>query len=387
MKSIANKMCPFVALLLTSFTYFFEPGFKDVTQTHLPLPTLSDNTMDVEPADLDGDGDMDMVLAIEFKANILLINNGQGKFTNESATRLPQVAHDSEDVGVGDFDKDGDVDIIFVSEDDKVHEYYENDGKGYFKDKSPAFGFLSTCNAIDVADYDGDGDLDVVLGNDGQDFLLVNDGTGYFVDRTKEFMPVDYSITQDVQSGDIDGDKDLDLVFGNENGNRIYLNDGRGKFIDNTAKSLPPGNEETRKVDLADIDKDGHLDVFFSNVDFGRGKQRANRLLMNNGKGIFVDETSERYNVTNNMHTADVQFFDLDSDNDLDLVIANVFGGYLQVALNDGTGHFTEISDAVFPGRETSEAISLKVADMNKDGRPDIYVGMFRSSDRFFLGK
>ncbi|MBO3697289.1 VCBS repeat-containing protein [Roseivirga sp. E12] len=70
--------------------------------------------MDAGVADLDQDGDMDIIIANEHRPNILLINDGNGKFTNESK-RIPQVNHDSEDIGIADFDLEGDPDTIIVS--------------------------------------------------------------------------------------------------------------------------------------------------------------------------------------------------------------------------------------------------------------------------------
>ena len=361
--------------------------FEEATHTVLPVETLHNNSMDIEMADLDKDGDIDAVIAMEFRPNVLLLNDGAGKFENASSGRLPQKNHDSEDIAVGDFDRDGDLDLIFVAEDDQQHEYYLNDGKALFSEAPQGFSFPSTSNAIDAADFDKDGDLDLVMGNAGQDFYLVNDGKGRFTDETKNRMPQDQNTTQDVQSADIDKDGDLDLLLGNEDGNRLYLNDGKGFFTDATSERLPLANEETRKVDMADIDKDGDVDLFFSNVDFRKGKDIANRLLINNGKGFFADETAKRYAAVNTMHTGDISFADLDNDQDLDMIIANVFGGYLQVALNDGKGHFTEVTNEVFAAPVKGDAISVDVIDINKDNRVDIYVGMFRGADKFFLNK
>jgi hypothetical protein len=360
---------------------------QEVTQSSIPFPELRNNTMDIETADLDKDGDLDIVLAMEFKPNVILINDGSGKFSNESSARLPQVVHDSEDIALGDFDKDGDTDIVFVSEDDKVHEYYLNDGKGVFSDNSSKFPVSSIANAVDVADYDKDGDLDLIMGNDGQEFYLANDGKGNFTDETKSRMPADQTTTQDVQSADLDKDGDLDLIFGSENGNRLYLNNGKGIFSDATEKRLPLANEETRKIRLADIDKDGDLDAFVCNVDFGKQKDKANRILVNDGKGFFKEETAQRLSAVNDMHTGDVAFVDLDNDKDLDMIIANLFGGYSQVCINDGKGFFAEITDTVFPQKLMGDAISVETADWNKDGKPDIYFGFFRGGDRLFFSR
>ena len=386
MNHIKNWSLVVTCLLFISWQ-IREVMLEEVSDSAIPFQELKNNTMDIETADLDKDGDQDMVLAMEFKPNIILINDGTGNFANEPSARLPQVAHDSEDIALGDFDKDGDIDIVFVSEDDKVHEYYLNDGKGFFTDNSLKFPFSSVANAIDVADYDKDGDLDLIIGNDGQDFYLANDGKGNFSDETKTRMPGDQTVTQDVQSADLDKDGDLDLILGNENGNRLYLNNGKGMFSDATEQRFPLANEETRKIRLADIDADGDLDAFVCNVDFGKQKDKANRILINDGKAFFREETTQRLKAVNDMHTGDVGFADLDGDKDLDLIIANLFGGYSQLCINDGKGNFTEATDKVFSQKLMGDAISIEIADWNRDNWPDVYFGFFRTRDRLFFSK
>lgn len=86
--------------------------------------------MDVAVGDADGDGDPDLALAIEFGPNLLVINDGSGRFADETASRLPAAIHDSEDAAFADLDGDGDRDLVFVSEDDQINELYLNDGAG-----------------------------------------------------------------------------------------------------------------------------------------------------------------------------------------------------------------------------------------------------------------
>ena len=384
MKSLFLIISVFCISLFTEKPQFL---FGEVSNAILPIEALKSNSMDIEFADLDKDGDLDALIAMEFRPNVLLLNNGKGKFEYASLGKLPQKNYDSEDIAVGDFDKDGDPDVIFVAEDDQQHEYYLNDGTANFKEAPQGFSFPSTCNAIDAADFDKDGDLDLVLGNAGQDFFLVNDGKGGFINETVTRLPQDGNTTQDVQSLDLDKDGDLDLLFGNEDGNRLYLNDGKGYFTDATKDRLPLANEETRKVDMADIDRDGDVDLFFSNVNFRKDKDNANRILINNGKGFFKDETANRYAVVNNMHTGDISFVDLDGDKDLDIIAVNLFGGYLQVAVNDGRGNFKEVTNEVFAAQVIGDAISVDVIDINNDKRMDLYIGMFRGADKFFLNK
>lgn len=377
---------PIVVVFITLPT---ASSFEDVSESQLPVADLMNNSMDIVSADIDGDGDQDLVIASEFRQNLLLLNDGKGKFSNGTEGRIPRKQHDSEDIAVADFDRDGDPDIIFVSEDDKIHEYYLNDGKGFFTDVSDRLSFQSKCNAILEKDFDGDGDIDLIFGNEGQDYFLANDGKGNFVNETSSRMPADDNTTQDIETADLDKDGDWDLVFGNEDGNRIYLNNGKGIFTDVTAARLPGpvGEEETRKVDIADVDGDGDADIFFSNVKFRPGKNPANRILVNNGKGVFTDETNTRYTGANNMHSADAVFTDLNGDKAVDLLVANIFGGYQQVFINDGKGIFTEKTSSYFNGNVTSEAISIEAGDWNKDGKTDLYFGVFRGADKLLHGK
>ena len=77
--------------------------YGDVSATHLPGGLLSGLSMDAGVADLDADGDLDIVIANEFRPNILLLNDGTGRFSDGSS-RLPGASRDSEDVGIADFD-------------------------------------------------------------------------------------------------------------------------------------------------------------------------------------------------------------------------------------------------------------------------------------------
>lgn len=364
-----------------------QPTFIDVSATQLPGKDPSSNSMDIEAVDIDNDGDPDYIIASEFRPNLVYINDGNGKFTDQTKERLPMKNTDSEDIAAGDFDNDGDIDLFFANEDTHIHEYYINDGKGFFTDAGQNIPVKSKANAVLSADFDKDGDLDMILGNEGQDIFLENNGKGNFTERATR-LPADNNVTQDIEAADLDGDKDLDLVVGNEDGNKILLNDGKGNFTDTNDRLLLSGvNEETRKVDIADLDNDGDPDLFFSNVNFRGIKNPANRVLINNGKGFFTDETKERYAGENMFHTADAAFTDIDKDGDLDLFVANVFGGKQQYFENNGKGFFAEKTSTLYPRNPTTEGISIEVGDINKDGLADIYFGCFRSMDILLIQK
>lgn len=347
------------------------PKYFTVTSEQLPEPGAKRASMDVIAVDLDRDGDLDIVLANEFQANTILINDGKGNFTDESEKRLPQVIHDSEDVVAKDFDGDGFVDLIFCSEDDKVHEFYLNDGKGYFRPAPYQFP-NSEANAVISEDVNRDGKPDVIFGNNGQNQIFINLGKGNFeLDQNR--LPAINKVTQDLAFVDIDKDGDLDLIEANEDGNVLYLNNGKGFFTDITGANLFSDiNMESRKIAFADVDNDGDFDLFFANVNFKGDKNPQNRLFINNGKGKFTDETSKRLPEDQD-HSIDAVFVDIDGDKDLDIVVANVFGGKVKVYLNDGKGNFTVGHDKLLGGKIQIDALGVISADLNGDKLDDLY--------------
>ena len=371
------------------------PLYRDATDSRLPAGELEGLSMDAAFADVDGDGDPDVLIANEHRPNILLLNDGDGRFTVAS-DRIPQVARDSEDVGTGDFDGDGDVDVIVVSEDDRRNELYLNRGDGTFEDASDRLPVTGTSNAVEVADLTGDGAPDVLIGNNGQNVFLVNDGSGRFRDATGERLPVLLDVTQDLELGDVDGDGDLDLVAANEDENRLLLNDGSGRFEDVSEGRIPyrDGPEETRQADLGDVDGDGDLDLLFANVRaFVEGADPSNRLLLNDGDGRFTEAASGRLPVDDD-RSFHGGFLDVDGDGDLDVVTANstvdlergrIEAAPYRVYRNDGEGGFREATDRVFPAGTDGVGFDVEQADVDGDGDPDLFLASRGTVDRLLV--
>ena len=340
----------------------------------LPNIGASGACMDVAVGDLDKDGDLDVLLAGEFQTNAILLNDGAGNFTNVSSTNLPQPSHDTEDIAIIDINQDSALDIVFVSEDDAIHEIYINDGTAHFS--APGYSLPnSVCNAVAAADLNGDDYPDLILGNAGQNRIYINQLGNGFVDETSSRLPMPAlsNVTQDLKLVDIDMDSDLDLLAGNEDGNKIYINDGNGVFSDETTTRYPflPAIE-TRKVELADVDGDQDLDMFLSNVQFIPTASPQNRLLINNGSGFFTDQTSLRL-PADSEHTLDGIFVDIDLDNDLDLVTANFPNRPFKAFLNNGSGFFAESTNLVFPFVDSGDGLGVLATDLNGDDLLDLY--------------
>lgn len=397
--------------------------FEDATDR---LPAFDGHwTMDVGSADLDGDGDLDLVLPQEFRLNRVLKNEG-GRFVDDSARlerlsaeemaggppqlQFPGAGHDSEDVSIADFDRDGRLDLVIVQEDDVkfgrsgVHEYYAGTRDGRFarvivgvaapetegRERSLQVPPLPDIEADAVAhgDVDGDGDLDLILAGAGQDRVLINAG-GAFTDETSTRAPAEDRVTQDAEFVDVDADGDLDVVLGQEGGWGLWLNDGTGRFADGSDRLPDPGNVEARKVRAADVDGDGDVDLFFAHVAW-QGRAGQDRLVLNDGAGRFaISDTIPAEQGT----TVDGAFVDLDGDGDLDLIRADL--GPVTVWENDGRGGFTDATVRHFAQPVAGPNVALEAADFDGDGVVDLYVGRLKAAgggmpdvvDRLFLGR
>jgi hypothetical protein len=315
---------------------------------------------------------------MEFEPNVLLLNDGAGRFRNASS-QLPRAVHDSEDVAFADLDGDGDLDLVLVSEDDRTDELYLNDGTGRYTDASERLEPDDVSNALVVIDLDADGALDVLTGNIGVDRALVNDGRGRFRDETAARWPQvdDESRTQDLEAFDADGDGDLDLAVANEGQNRLYRNDD-GVLVDVTATQLPSAHDESREIRAADFDGDGDLDLVVANVQFVLEEPARDRLLFNDGGGRFVFAPEAWQPRVPDQNNFTVQALDLDGDGDLDIVApSTVFGrsaGEYRVLRNDGAARFELVAPGVvLPDGADGNGFDIEVADFDGDGRSDLF--------------
>jgi len=339
----------------------------------------------VKSADIDNDGDQDLVLGNEFQQNSILFNLGSGDFVAGNSG-FTNALNDTEDIGLGDFDSDGDVDVIFINQGGFGHEYYKNDGNGNFS----IAGFLPATNggAIAIGDINNDNFLDIILGNvEEVNFCMINNGDGTFTNETNIRLPGTVRSTDHILLEDIDTDGDLDLFFANRDGNQILINDGTGVFEDQSIQRLPQGVEmDTRKACFGDVNNDGKPDLFLANVQFNSDKNSQNRIYINESNGFFADLTTSLLPQAPNQ-TTNAAFHDIDQNGTLDLFITNVLENPLQALLNDGTGKFTvRTEDIINPLVMTDEAWGLTIADFNNDDFSDIYVASRMGNDAYLLG-
>ncbi|NUR35453.1 MAG: VCBS repeat-containing protein [Gemmatimonadaceae bacterium] len=202
-----------------------------------------------------------------------------------------------------------------------------------------------------------------------------------------------------VAVGDLTGDGLPEILLtANEGGPRLYLNRGHFHFRDVTKASgiTSAKGSWTTGVTFADVNGDGRLDIYICKAGNGPPESRGNELWINQGldaDGVpTFKEMARQYGVADEGYSIQAAFFDYDRDGDLDLLVidnspkpANSFGlrntrnvrdrfGGAKLFRNDG-GHFTDVSaDAGIHSPEMAFGLGVVVADVNRDGWPDVYV-------------
>ncbi len=383
-----------------------QPAWRywDATVSNVPL-AANLHALDAVMADVDSDCDLDVIVAVEMGASRLYLNDGKGKLTHKKDAFGGEI-HDNEHVRVADFNGDGNVDVVFVAEEDREHQLYFGDGKGSFTNVTDRLPGKSQGNALAIGDVNGDGLPDIVVGNsaesrrgaetpDPRDFLWLSDAKrpGYFIDASKTHLPRDKEDAQGIALADLEGDGDLDMVVANQTPpNRLLLNDGTGHFKDATDRMEQKTPLESREVHVFDANADGKPDILFFNLtsnNQGWDKDPQTRLLVNDGNGRFTDKTDAQL-PKHKFSSWGGTVTDFNGDGKPDLIVSAIdvpgFKG-LQVKAwqNDGSGKFTDVTADVMPKKTVGRSWSMATGDLDGDGRPDIFIGGRGTQARLLL--
>jgi len=309
------------------------------------------------------------------------------RFVDESGTRLPDTTTMADDMAAGDVNADGAIDVlagcspILFPQGPGYEQLFYNNGEGFFSladsGRFPQLDDMTGCVLL----FDSDGDLDqdafVVNFNYQTDYLAENDGHGLFsIDQAG--IPPDSQVGIIANYGDIEGDGDIDIcMLGNaylgEDQHRVWINDGSGSFVDEHWR-LPPLNSIYSSVEFADVDGDLDLDLLANS----RGDYYLPQLLINDGSGVFADETAGRLPLV--VWSARAEFVNIDGDADFDIVLGgpSFQGSRLGVWVNDGSGHFADETpqrgpEYPWPYYSPSD---IRAADLDGDGDQDLVLGV-----------
>ena len=230
---------------------------EDVWTTRVIGTVAADTPAGVAAADVDLDGDLDVLVA--GTAGLYVYDNITIHARSEFARGedLPGSYTDPDFLAAGDFDRDGDDDLIVSADNGSITVLRTQEGgvwtqSGQVNDRRLHGRGL-------VADFDGDGDLDVVGGSDSGVTLLENDGELPWPRHTM----ADASDTR-IALGDLDGDGDPDVVLADGAAGELQWIDNLGWTEDFGLHTIDAGWAGLSEIALGDLDGDGDLDIAVS---------------------------------------------------------------------------------------------------------------------------
>src|SRR4030095_1664700 len=259
-------------------------------------------------------------------------------------------------VAIGDINNDSLPDLYFTSNQGK-NRLYLNKGNFHFEDiteKAGVGGNMAWRTGATMADVNGDGFLDIYVCN----------------------------------SGDVQGNNRKNELFIN-NGNLTFSEKGKQYNLDNEGFSTHAA--------FFDYDQDGDLDCYILNNSFRdpskielynkvreQPSPGGHRLMRNDGN-TFTDVTMQA-----GIYSSDIAFglgvavSDLNGDHLPDIYISNDFWERDYLYINKGNGRFSEELPSRINYCSTS-SMGADIADINNDGRPEIFTTDMLPGDNYRL--
>ncbi|MEM9615164.1 MAG: FG-GAP-like repeat-containing protein [Actinomycetota bacterium] len=313
-----------------------------------------DGTSSAEAGDWNNDGIADVVIANQNGTLSTCIQGAAGGWTCTANGATGR----HRGIGVGDFNGDGNQDVVGAIETMSNMDVCLGDGTGGFsctRVAAPNGGRDLTVN-----DFDGDGDEDFAYAAwPGPSALCANDGAANFICTTITGTGNNLGVDQ----GDLDADGDQDLVFGGggTTDELACLGDGAGTF---TCAAFNAGGYHSQ-IGLGYLDGDAVLDVVVG------GDGVSSLSCLGTGTGTFTGCTAIATAPTN---VGSLDLGDIDGDGNLDMLMGSV-GGVNQSCLGDGAGGFT-CTDIDSPNAWNTQGVLLldpivAAPDADGDGEPD----------------
>jgi len=249
-----------------------------------------------------------------------------------AATNFP-ITYSLRKVATADFNKDGNLDLAFATTGiNRNVSIALGDGTGQFSaatnlNTSPPSDLQTW--SVAVGDFNKDGNSDLVTANNltNNVSLLLGNGDGTFGAAT--YFDVESS-PYTVAVGDFNGDGNSDLATADQTSNNVSILPGNGNGTFGAPTNLSVGSTANFVV-VGDFNKDGKSDLATANLG------GSVSILLQNADGTFGAATN--FTVGNNPNY--IAIGDFNGDNNPDLATSNEDSDNVSILLGTGTGNFS----------------------------------------------
>jgi hypothetical protein len=362
---------------------------------------------DIAIADIDGDGKPDVVSAsLDYDDEVSYIS----VFKNTSVTGNIFLGNpigfgayiDPDQIAVGDLNGDGKPDVVIADGDPHTVSVYQNTSSAgvisFSRTDYQINYFTGGISYVSISDFDGDGKPDIVatsgrvyvgggLSPDSTVFILKNistptkvsfainpDGLGFYG------IPINVlsgDAPSNVYTGDLDGDGKPDILLGNFFGSTVSVLQNTstpGNFSFDTKKDYSVGGSPG-DVAMADLDGDGKPDIV--TVNFYSGTVSTLENISTSGNISFAAKKDYAFGQVKSPYSLTLKISDMDGDGKPDIVVFNTDS--ISILKNTSTvGNISFGQSKNYASRFTISGGAI--ADLDGDGRPDIICGNNDSS-------
>jgi Bacterial Ig-like domain (group 3)/FG-GAP-like repeat len=360
-----------------------------------PVPT-GNQPAAVGNGDFNGDGKPDLAVMDAYQNAItILLGNGDGTFTEASGSPIPGIGTipcivnpstipTNCSMAVGDFNHDGNADLVETSEGDNQVFILLGHGDGTF---SPAAGSpISVGNfpeAVRIGDFNNDGLLDLAVANseDNTVSILLGNGNGTF---TAAGAPVPVgAFPFYLAVADFNGDGNADIAVSNEGDSTVSVlqGNGDGTFTQAAGSPIPGFNYSPAQVVAADFNRDGIPDLAVADfIPVNQAPPIPSQtsdvvVLLGQGDGTFTPAAGSP--ITVGLYALAMVAADFNQDGNTDLAVDN-YGiinqpttQTLTLLLGNGDGTFMQAGPPTQLGDSPND---LAAADFNGDGTTDLAI-------------
>lgn len=273
------------------------------------------NAVSLTAEDIDGDGDNDILAASDLDCFIVWYENIDGTGVNWDTHLVADSFYQAYSAHAGDFDGDGDLDVLGGSREEGVYWWENVNGLGMtwvLHEVNSAFEEARSVYSVDV---NGDGYLDAVACSYDNDVVVWWENEfGYGLFWEEHLIDSYFNGAYSVYSDDVDLDGDMDILGAAYHANEITWWENSNELGTAWVKhSVEDEFSGANCVHSGDFDCDGDVDLLGSNVHYDEVSWWEN---IDNSGTEWVEHP-----IANNLNSASSVFGgDLDGDGDTDIL-------------------------------------------------------------------